>query len=43
MLGGKFPGGVVRGTVEYFNYNRGKYETADLVTQDHPRWDDCTD
>ena len=42
-LGEKFPEGVIRGTVAYFNYNRGKYETADLVTQDHPRWNACTD
>lgn len=43
ILGDKFPGGVVRASVDYFNYNRGKYETADLVTQDHPRWDACAE
>jgi 4-amino-4-deoxy-L-arabinose transferase-like glycosyltransferase len=42
ILGQKFPDGVVRGTVEYFNYNRGKFETADLVTQDDSRWDACS-
>lgn len=41
ILGDRFPDGVVRETVQYFNYNRGKFETADLVTQDDPRWDDC--
>lgn len=42
ILGDRFPGGVVRDSVHYFNYNRGKFETADLVTQDDPRWDACT-
>lgn len=41
ILGDRFPGGVVRESVRYFNYNRGKFETADLVTQDDPRWDAC--
>ena len=41
ILGDRFPEAVVRGTVSYFNYNRGKFETADLVTQDHSRWDAC--
>ena len=41
VLGDRFPDGVVRESVRYFNYNRGKFETADLVTQDDPRWDAC--
>ena len=42
ILGDGFPGGVIRGQVTYFNYNRGKFETADLVTQDDPRWEACS-
>lgn len=41
VLGDSFPEAVVRADITYFNYNRGKYETADLVTQDDPRWDAC--
>ena len=41
ILGDRLPDGVVRESVKYFNYNRGKFETADLVTQDDPRWEAC--
>ena len=34
---------VVRGRVSYFNYNRGRVETAELVTPDDPRWLACAD
>ncbi len=34
-------GTVVRDRVSYFNYNRGKAETAELVTPDDPRWQAC--
>lgn len=36
-------GTVVRDRLSYFNYNRGKAETADLVTPDDPRWQACAD
>lgn len=36
------PPHVVRAVVTYFNPNRGKYFTARLLTQDHPRWAACT-
>ncbi|MEM9061231.1 MAG: glycosyltransferase family 39 protein [Pseudomonadota bacterium] len=42
ILGDEFPDVVVRGQVTYFNYNRGKFETADLVTQDDLRWEPCS-
>ncbi len=32
---------ISRGEITYFNYNRGKRETAHLLTQDNPRWTDC--
>ncbi|MGF1447545.1 MAG: ArnT family glycosyltransferase [Pikeienuella sp.] len=32
---------VERARLEYFNYNRGDYETAALVTRADPRWDAC--
>lgn len=32
---------VSRGEISYFNYNRGKSETAHLLTRDDPRWDAC--
>lgn len=36
-----FAGTVVRGRLSYFNYNRGKAATAELVTPDDPRWQPC--
>ena len=42
ILGDRFPDGVVRESIRYFNYNRGKFETADLVTQDDSRWQACS-
>ncbi|MEM1298631.1 MAG: glycosyltransferase family 39 protein [Pseudomonadota bacterium] len=43
ILGDKLPDGLVtRARVEYFNYNRGKRQGADLVTQADPRWDKCS-
>ncbi len=32
---------ISRAELSYFNYNRGKRETAHLVTRDDPRWADC--
>ncbi len=32
---------VERARLEYFNYNRGDYETAAIVTRDDPRWEAC--
>ena len=32
---------IERGAVTYFNYNRGKSETARLLTDDDPRWEAC--
>ncbi len=34
---------VERGRLAYFNYNRGDYETAALVTRDDPRWAPCAE
>lgn len=36
------PPSVPRATFRYFNYNRGKTETATLLTRDDPRWSACT-
>ena len=36
-----FAGTVVRDRISYFNYNRGKVATAELVTPDDPRWQVC--
>ena len=41
ILGERTPQGVERAVVSYFNYNRGKFETARLVTSDDPRWEAC--
>lgn len=42
ILGDKLPDGmVVRERLEYFNYNRGKMQAADLLTPDDPRWAAC--
>ena len=42
ILGDKLPGGLVtRARVEYFNYNRGKFQGADLVTPADARWEAC--
>ena len=42
ILGDKMPEGLVtRARVEYFNYNRGKFQGADLVTRNDPRWTAC--
>ena len=35
------PPSIARAEFTYFNYNRGKTEHALLLTQDHPRWDEC--
>lgn len=35
-------GTVERSRASYFNYNRGKAETAYLITPDDPRWQACT-
>ncbi|MEM0988774.1 MAG: glycosyltransferase family 39 protein [Pseudomonadota bacterium] len=43
VLDGSIPPSVVRAEISYFNYNRGKSETAQLLTPDHPRWDACLD
>ncbi|MFK7941777.1 MAG: ArnT family glycosyltransferase [Paracoccaceae bacterium] len=44
ILGDKVPDGLVtRARIEYFNYNRGKFQAADLVTQDDARWQACED
>lgn len=32
---------IPRAELSYFNYNRGKTETATLYTSDDPRWDAC--
>lgn len=32
---------ISRGEISYFNYNRGKTETAHLLTPDDPRWVPC--
>ncbi|MGF1501413.1 MAG: ArnT family glycosyltransferase [Paracoccaceae bacterium] len=32
---------VTRATLRYFNYNRGDFEIADLVTRPDPRWELC--
>ncbi|MEM6548996.1 MAG: glycosyltransferase family 39 protein [Pseudomonadota bacterium] len=37
------PSLIERGHVFYFNYNRGKTETARLLTPDHPRWNACAE
>ncbi|MEO1457068.1 MAG: hypothetical protein AAFV49_05795, partial [Pseudomonadota bacterium] len=36
------PALLPRGEARYFNYNRGKPETATLLTVDDPRWAPCT-
>lgn len=42
ILGDKLPETVTRGRITYFNYNRGKVQSATLVTPDDTRWDACT-
>lgn len=32
---------IERGELRYFNYNRGSFEDAVLVTRDDPRWEPC--
>ena len=41
-LGADAPRLVVRGSIAYVNYNRGKRETAVLLTRDDSRWDACS-
>jgi len=38
---GEIPPAVSRGTISYFNVNRGKFATARLLTPDDPRWAAC--
>lgn len=40
-LGPDAPDLVERGKLRYFNYNRGSFETARLLTRAEPRWDAC--
>ncbi|MDT8345648.1 MAG: glycosyltransferase family 39 protein [Thermohalobaculum sp.] len=40
-LGADAPPLIERAALGYFNYNRGKFETARLLTRDDPRWDAC--
>jgi len=40
-LGERLAGAVVRADLEYFNYNRGKMATAQLLTRDDARWAAC--
>ena len=35
------PALIERGRLDYFNYNRGSFETARLWTRDDPRWAPC--
>ncbi|MBK0400193.1 glycosyltransferase family 39 protein [Limibaculum sp. M0105] len=41
LLGDQAPALVERAAIGYFNYNRGKPETARLLTRDDPRWQPC--
>ncbi|MEM8699705.1 MAG: hypothetical protein AAGF44_11065, partial [Pseudomonadota bacterium] len=40
-LSGPRPDLIARAEFRYFNYNRGKTETAILYTSDDPRWLPC--
>ncbi|MCL5775874.1 glycosyltransferase family 39 protein [Limibaculum sp. FT325] len=42
LLGPEAPPLIERAALSYFNYNRGKSETAHLLTRDDPRWAACT-
>jgi 4-amino-4-deoxy-L-arabinose transferase-like glycosyltransferase len=42
ILGQALPDAVLRDRVEYFNYNRGKVQGAELITPDDPRWAACS-
>ncbi len=41
LTGGGKLDAVERASITYFNYNRGKMETARLLTADDPRWASC--
>jgi hypothetical protein len=41
MWGDAAPALVERGSLGYFNVNRGSFETARLLTSDDPRWEPC--